>query len=108
MQLKRVTNGGIVIKYIGTVDGGPGLETQPPSNFRDFAAKKKQFLGHFNCTSDVLKAMRINKLLKFKSYFNEELNFFAALVSLTSNQVENTFKRSYFEVKSLPDLALGT
>ena len=53
MQLKRVTNGGIVIKYIVTVDGGQGAE--PLGNFCDFAAKKKRFLSHFNRTSQVLK-----------------------------------------------------
>ena len=51
MQLKRVTNGGIVIKYIVIVDGGRGAEPQPLDNFCDFAAKKNQFLRHFNRTS---------------------------------------------------------
>ena len=32
MQLKRATNGGIVIKYIVTVDGG--LEAEPPATGR--------------------------------------------------------------------------
>ena len=72
MQLKRVTNGDIVIKYKVTMDGGLG-------DFCDFAAKKKQFLRHFNRTSHILKAIRIITLLKFRSYFKEELNFFAPL-----------------------------
>ena len=72
MQLKRVTNGDIVIKYKVTVDGGLG-------DFCDFAAKKKQFLRHFNRTSHFLKAIRITTLQKLRSYFKEELNFFAPL-----------------------------
>ena len=72
MQLKRVTNGGTVIKYKVTMDGGLG-------DFSDFAAKKKQFLRHFNRTSHVLKAIWITTLLKFRSYFKEKLYFFARL-----------------------------
>ena len=56
MQLKRVTNEGIVIKYIVTTDGCLGGGAQPLGNFCDFAAKKKQFLQHFNRTSHVLKS----------------------------------------------------
>ena len=33
MQLKRVTNGGIVIKYIVTVDGGLGAEPSAAGQF---------------------------------------------------------------------------
>ena len=72
MQLKRVTTGYIVIKYKVTMDGGLG-------DFCDFAAKKKQFLRHFNRTSHVLKAIRFTTLLKFRSYFKKELNFLAPL-----------------------------
>ena len=79
MRLKRVTNGDIVNKYKVTIDGGLGAQPQPLGNFCDFAAKKKQFLHHFNRTSPVLKAIRITTLLKFISYFKEELNFFAPL-----------------------------
>ena len=66
MKLKRVTHGDIVIKYKVTMDGGLG-------DFCDFAAKKKQFLRHFNRSSHVLKAIRITTLLKFRSYFKQEL-----------------------------------
>ena len=79
MQLKRVTNGDIVIKYKVTMDGGLGAQPQPLGDFCDLAAKKKQFLRHFNRISHVLKAIRITTLLKFRSYFKEELNFFAPL-----------------------------
>ena len=79
MQLKRVTNGDIVIKYKVTMDRGLGAQPPAAGHFCDFAAKKKQFLRHFNRTSHVLKTIRITTLLKFRSYFKEELNFFAPL-----------------------------
>ena len=87
MQLKPVTNGDIAIKYKVTMDGSLGAQSPAMGDFCDFAAKKKQFLRHFNRTSHVLKAIRITTLLKFKSYFKEELNFSAPLPSLTSDQV---------------------
>ena len=55
MQFKRGTNGGIVVKYIVTVDGGLGGNPQLLGGFCDFAAKKKRFLRHFNRTTHVLK-----------------------------------------------------
>ena len=60
MQLKRVTNGGTVIKYKVTMDGGLGAQPPAAGRFCDFAAKKKQFLRHFNRTLHVLKAITLH------------------------------------------------
>ena len=38
MQLKRVTNGGIVTRYMVTVNGGLGAKSPVAGRFCDFAA----------------------------------------------------------------------
>ena len=43
MQLKRVTEGSIVTKYVVSLNGGLGAEPQPLGDFRDFAAKNSNF-----------------------------------------------------------------
>ena len=81
MQLKRVTNGGVVIKYIVTVDGGLGRGPQLLGDFCDFAAQKKRFLRQFNRTSHVLKPYTNHYIAKVQKLFQSRIKFLSPFSS---------------------------
>ena len=74
MQLKRVTNEGTVIKYKATMEGAWGRTPQMLGDFCDFAAKKKQFLCHFNRTSHVLSHTN-HYIAKIQKLFQRRIKF---------------------------------
>ena len=47
MQLKRVTNGDIVIKYKEAMDGGPGAQPPAAGRFLWFCRNKKAIFTSF-------------------------------------------------------------
>ena len=77
MQLKRVRNGGIVIKYYSDCGRGPG--DGAPSRWAIFVIFQQKRSNFYVILFARFEAMQITKLLKFKSYFKEELNFSAPL-----------------------------
>ena len=79
MQLKRAANGDIVMKYIVTVDGYLGAEPPAAGRFLWFCSKQEAIFTSFSSHLARFKAIRVTKLLKFRSYFKEELNLLAPL-----------------------------
>ena len=87
MLLKRITNGG-----------------SPPREFCDFSEKARLFNAIWITFYTFLEPLEKTELLLVESH-SKELN---RVASLLTGQVQNKFKRLYFELHFLSDLPKGS